>query len=292
MPPVSYYEDAVGEYERYHTGDRTPLRWWHRAFLRNFPGLSSPGRLLDVGCADGRFLREMKARGWSVCGVDFDSRSVGVARRMCPSSEIHHGSMDDAVQHFGAGSFDLVTFFEVLEHQTDPVAFVGRVRALLRKDGAIGGSVPNRDRYVMPTRYSPDLPPHHFTLWTAHVLRCFLEREGFAAVQTFLARYEPTLFDQATRHVMRAPLARMKLRLGVRSFESADYAPEANMTAFALTAAKRFLWNPAITVATLVEYPLLWLSRKAVSLGFHGRLDGVERAPGLTNRAITAAARR
>jgi len=268
MPDGSYYEQAVGEYEHYHKGDDLSLRWWHRAFLRDFPSTNIPGRILDIGCADGRFLRTMKDKGWSVCGVDFDRRSVETARRTCGTSEIYHGSLDEVVGQFEAGLFDVVTFFEVLEHQVNPIGFLQRVKTLMKRGGTVGGSVPNRLRYVIPTRHSPDLPPHHFTLWTPEVLRRFFERQGFSDVRTSSARYEPILLDQAIRHVMHQPLRRAKLRLGVRSFESADYDSPANAPGRLLTAAKRFVWNPIMAVLTLPEYPVLWLSGRGISLCF------------------------
>jgi len=39
-----------------------------------------PGRLLDIGCGDGRFLHQMKSRGWSVVGLDFDVQAARAAK--------------------------------------------------------------------------------------------------------------------------------------------------------------------------------------------------------------------
>ena len=39
------------------------------------------GNLLDVGCAKGSFLKFMRQRGWSVCGVEPSSDAAAVARQ-------------------------------------------------------------------------------------------------------------------------------------------------------------------------------------------------------------------
>jgi 2-polyprenyl-3-methyl-5-hydroxy-6-metoxy-1,4-benzoquinol methylase len=41
--------------------------------------------------------------------------------------------------------FDVITFFEVLEHQDKPREFLEMVKGFLKGGGYIAGSVPNRD---------------------------------------------------------------------------------------------------------------------------------------------------
>ena len=61
--------------------------------------------------------------------------------------------------HYPNEVFDIVSFFEVLEHQADPAAFLSEVRACLRPRGFIVLSVPNRN-LSGPARLSPQpLPP-------------------------------------------------------------------------------------------------------------------------------------
>lgn len=44
--------------------------------------------------------------------------------------------------------FDIITFFEVLEHQVDPVGFLETIKGMLNPGGWIAGSVPNRDNFL------------------------------------------------------------------------------------------------------------------------------------------------
>jgi SAM-dependent methyltransferase len=45
------------------------------------PPDAPPGRLLDVGCGDGRFLHAMQSRGWRVEGLETDPVAASLARR-------------------------------------------------------------------------------------------------------------------------------------------------------------------------------------------------------------------
>jgi SAM-dependent methyltransferase len=74
--------------------------------------------------------------------------------------------------------FDVVTFFEVLEHQAAPVEFLQKVKACVRPGGAVALSVPNRERWLT----GPDVldyPPNHFLRWNAGALTKFLRAQGF-----------------------------------------------------------------------------------------------------------------
>ena len=73
-----------------------------------------------------------------------------------------------AEQHRGE-RFDVVTFFEVLEHQAKPSEFLQEAKTCLKPRGIIALSVPNRARWLT----APDVldyPPNHFLRWNAAAL--------------------------------------------------------------------------------------------------------------------------
>ncbi|HEX7486291.1 MAG TPA: hypothetical protein VF332_09075, partial [Vicinamibacterales bacterium] len=157
--------------------------------------------------------------------------------------------------------------------------FLEQVRRMVKPGGAIGGSVPNRGRYIVPTRMSPDLPPHHFTLWDSRVMATFLNAQGFADVRTLTARYEPFLLQQIAHYLFRRQVHALKVSTGVRSFQSADYDSPANRKGRALTALRRFVWNPVMAVLELPEYPILRLTKRGINLCFTARLADQSRVP-------------
>jgi len=152
--------------------------WQQRQYLKDRP---APGRrLLDVGCGTGAFLAAARRAGYDVTGIDFSQEFIRLARSRFHLDSVRACSLEDFAQQTPAGSFDVVTFFEVLEHQDNPTAFMDSVKRLLRPGGFLALSVPNRDRWPPASNDSSDLPPHHFTRWNAIALRSACDRWGLA----------------------------------------------------------------------------------------------------------------
>ncbi|HKX46529.1 MAG TPA: class I SAM-dependent methyltransferase [Planctomycetota bacterium] len=94
-----------------------------------------PGRVLDVGCAAGYFLEVMRDEGWEVTGLEPSDaiRPHAVAR--LGADRVRGDLLEDAP--FAPGSFDLVTFWDVIEHVPDVVGTLRRARALLAPGGRL-----------------------------------------------------------------------------------------------------------------------------------------------------------
>ncbi|MCF8296603.1 MAG: class I SAM-dependent methyltransferase [Bacteroidales bacterium] len=198
MPPPEYYEqNTTGEYFNMHHGNELKLRSYHKLFIKKYEGIHKNGRILEIGCGDGRFLNKMQNLGWDITGLDFDKLSIENAIRKCNSNKLFHCNFDDFLKKYYDGNkYDLIVFFEVLEHQPNPVDFIANIKKIIKEDGVIAGSVPNRDRYIVSKRFSPDNPPHHFIMWTANSLKQFLAKSGFRMNKILYTRFEPIFIDQ------------------------------------------------------------------------------------------------
>jgi len=170
-------------YELMYTGRDAkllPLEPGHRYFLSD-PKAPHSGDLLDVGCGTGNFLAASREKGFRVSGTELDRSAAGFAREKLSLENIFPLSIIDFVAQYPAAKYDVVTFFEVLEHQADPAAFLNSVVSCLRPGGYIALSVPNRDRWLTgPDVF--DYPPNHFLRWNEAALRNVLERLGFQIV--------------------------------------------------------------------------------------------------------------
>ncbi len=114
--------------------------WWRRdAIDITFPPWIGRGRLLDVGCATGVFLRQASAAGWCVAGIEIDPEAAARARSVTP--DIFCGDMAEAP--FSPGSFDVITSFHVVEHLVDPVGALTRMIGWLAPGGLLIVEVPN-----------------------------------------------------------------------------------------------------------------------------------------------------
>jgi len=126
-------------------------------------------KLLDIGCGNGSFIYKAKELGFDVYGIDIDSKSIQAASEKLWLKNVYNMSLDEFVEYAKKDGlkFDAITFFQVLEHQTDPSGFIQKVKELLNPGGKVVGSVPNRNRVFAEFSRSGrtyDFPPHHF-LW-------------------------------------------------------------------------------------------------------------------------------
>ncbi len=100
---------------------------------------------LDVGCFRGELLDKLKtATDWDLAGLEPNERAVAVAREK--GHKVWPASAADAPYVIPEGvSFDLIFLGQTIEHFTDPVGVMRRLRMLLAPGGAIVLSTPNLD---------------------------------------------------------------------------------------------------------------------------------------------------
>lgn len=179
--------------------DFAPVRFARE--LRLFHRFCPAGRVLDVGCSTGAFLHELERRwprayerlGTDVVGPALDhaeSRGVPVLRTPFLQAD------------FTGHPFDAVTFWAVLEHLADPLAFLQRAAAILRPGGHCFLLVPNfrslavrtagpRYRYVMP---------EHLNYFTPDTLRRLAARvPEFREADLHFTHFNPVVIAQDLR---------------------------------------------------------------------------------------------
>jgi SAM-dependent methyltransferase len=157
--------------------------------------VSAPtGRVLDIGCGKGAFLKAFAARrpGWHCAGVEPSREEAAIARHT-PAFEIHEGMFGEATLE--RESFDLVTIMHVLEHVRRPSIVVGQMRELIRPGGLLFVEVPN---VLDPNMFYDLLLFEHLYHFSPETLVWFLEREGFDIVAV-----EPSTSYGAQRIVAR-----------------------------------------------------------------------------------------
>jgi SAM-dependent methyltransferase len=167
----------------------TDFAWLERAWPSVANGeLPRRGRLLEIGCATGRFLARARARGFSVAGVEPEQEYSEFGRRQ-DGLEIHTGFVEDV--SLPPSSFDLIACLHVVEHVPDPVKFLETARTLLRPGGHLYVVVPNLRQYDVSLRH-PDL----FDL-----LHLFAFSRNSLARALRAARFDPVVIDDSGRHL-------------------------------------------------------------------------------------------
>ncbi len=112
--------------------------------VRNpFKGL----RILDIGCGGGLLTEPMARLGATVVGADAAERNIPVARLHAEQSGLqidYRHTTAEAMAEAGE-QFDVILNMEVVEHVSDPAAYLSACHALLKPGGLMICSTLNRN---------------------------------------------------------------------------------------------------------------------------------------------------
>lgn len=131
---------------------------WNAVKRLEFMKLFSRGRVLDIGCEDGFFVRELRAAGLDAHGVDSLEAAVNHCRKKDPGGTYFSG-FAEAIK-VPAGAYDTVILSHVLEHVWSPPEVVQEASRVLRKDGRL--------LVVVPFGYGNE--PNHLRIFSRETL--------------------------------------------------------------------------------------------------------------------------
>jgi SAM-dependent methyltransferase len=135
------------DYEAYHQGEGSeqtvrneesrglaPRSMLLVRFVSAHQALPERGRLLDVGCGNGAFLRAFAAQqpSWELIGADHSASGEDAVRAIPGVTDFVVGGPAEA-----RGKFDLISLVHVLEHIPDPTSFLRDVATRLRPGGVV-----------------------------------------------------------------------------------------------------------------------------------------------------------
>ncbi len=210
----------------------------------------APGTVLEIGCGQGAFGARLAARA-AYTGVEPDDAAYEVARhRIEPlGGQVIHGT--DATVPTGS-TFDLVCFFEVLEHIDDDMAALERWVRLARPGGHVLLSVP-----AFARRFAPmDVQAGHHRRYDPADLRRALLAAGLEDVRVVVYGWPLGYALETVRNrVSRRALAQLERMPSPEEFTAASGRT---------LQPTRPLLSASIAAATL---PFRWLQRLAPTRG-------------------------
>ena len=99
---------------------------------------------IDIGCGAGLLAEPLARLGATVTGIDAAPENIGAARAHAAAMGLDIEYIAGGIEDLPGRRFDLVTSMEVIEHVTDPAAFVLALAAALEPGGLMILSTPNR----------------------------------------------------------------------------------------------------------------------------------------------------
>ena len=134
--------DPESEFKPLHDINPLRLEW-----IDDRCGLAGK-RVLDVGCGGGLLSEGMCEKGATVTGIDLSDKALSVARLHLLESGHQVDYRKIAAEELAAecaGSYDVVTCMEMLEHVPDPASTVAACAALAGPGGHVFFSTINRN---------------------------------------------------------------------------------------------------------------------------------------------------
>ena len=124
------------------------------------------GRLLDIGCGIGLFIKFAAAHGYQTQGIEWSEIAAREGRRAWNLDIIRGDFLETSLPE---SQFDIVTCWHVLEHLLQPREAIVKAHQLLSREGLLVIAVPNFNSYQARVFrrhwYHLDVPRHlfHFT---------------------------------------------------------------------------------------------------------------------------------
>jgi SAM-dependent methyltransferase len=152
---------------------------------------SPASTIVDIGCGDGSFLKEMHALGFGNL-VGFDT-SPGIERaKQLGFGRFFNASVGEFLaraEETGRSEGDAVVMINVLEHVTEPLALLRRLHRALPDDGVLCITVPNdfsplQRAFLKAKGHEPWFVwlPDHLNYFSFETLSTALKASGFEVV--------------------------------------------------------------------------------------------------------------
>jgi 2-polyprenyl-3-methyl-5-hydroxy-6-metoxy-1,4-benzoquinol methylase len=211
LPELSDAELA-GYYPEEYWGAPEPSQGWIRSsqsekttFLTRC-GLVE-GRILDVGCGSGFFLRALDSAKWDRFGIEPSETASKEAERFLGTGNVIAGNLTES--GLADKTFDVITLWSALEHANEPRANLREAKRLLKPGGTLVIQVPNaasyQARFFQGDWFALDAPRHRYH-FTFPLLQRLLSNNGF---EIYRATYSSKAHNShALRQSLKARLLR------------------------------------------------------------------------------------
>ena len=162
------------------SGSDKPILYsaWRRKLAKK-----SHGRLLEVGCGEGNFLRRAQKDFSFACGADLSNEGLKSAAR--------HGlslARTDAENlPYKSACFDFLVAFDLVEHLPGPEKFFAEAARVLKSEGELILTTPNPDSLgsrLKKGKWFGHQDPTHCSIKNAPAWQKIFDAAGFAVISS------------------------------------------------------------------------------------------------------------
>jgi SAM-dependent methyltransferase len=173
------------------------------------------GRILDVGCGSGFFLRALDSRSWDRFGVETSAAASQKTEAAIGAGRVFTGTLLES--SWERSQFDVVTFWSALEHTNSPRLNLQEARRIVKPGATLIVQLPNAASYQAQLFkgdwFALDAPRHRYH-FTRQVLDRLLTESGFDVYRTA---------NFSNEHDSAALRQSLKAKLGMRDSSTLRY---------------------------------------------------------------------
>ena len=154
------------------------------SIMKRIKNYVKKGKVLDVGCAFGYFLKAAEKEGFEAAGVEISKYAVSRAKQN--NLNVINSKLKDA--NFKSSSFDVVTIFDVIEHVASPSDEFREINRVLKKSGLLVLETPDEGsflvRHILKDKWEEyRRAREHIYFFSKKTIRKLAEQNGFKVLK-------------------------------------------------------------------------------------------------------------
>lgn len=145
--------------------------------------LYSQGKILDIGCGEGSFLKKFSTVKWNITGIEINKYLAKSAKKKLTNAKILTSPIESL--KLAKEKYDIITLWHVLEHLHNPHTMLRAIHKLLHPKGYLIIEVPHGNslyRKIFKDKWQLLLLPRHLFFWTRKSLSLSLKQSGFEVI--------------------------------------------------------------------------------------------------------------
>ncbi len=149
------FYDALQHYNGYYLADKAE-------YIEAANYIKITDEVLEVGCGEGLFTNYIHCKSYT--GLEFSAKAIAIAEKkgltiLNEDLELHANRNNN--------KYDVVCYFQVLEHIDNPRKFIRDSLRCLKPGGVLLFAVPSEDSFINKAiDFYLNMPPHHISKWT------------------------------------------------------------------------------------------------------------------------------
>ena len=155
-------------------------------------------KILEVGCGYGYLSYAIKKSGMDITGIDISGEAINYARSNFGNfyTQSNIENLDPA-----KNKYDVIIATELIEHLIDPNEFLKKCRELLKDEGVILLTTPDKDYYPSNHIWNTDRPPVHITWLTHRAFYSLAQANSMKITYTSFKKYFPSYENRLIKFI-------------------------------------------------------------------------------------------